>query len=80
MKVKSFNKSFRNNMSKTNKFKQLILNNILLICIFISIIVGFAVGFGLRLVNWENNENIAWFYLPGDLFIRALELFIGILK
>ena len=61
MKIKSYNKSFHNKMSKTNKLKQLILNNILLICIFISIIVGFAVGFGLRLVDWKNNENTTIF-------------------
>ena len=69
-------KSFNNKMP--NKFKKFILKNLLLICILISIIIGFGVGFGLRLLEWQNNENLEWFYLAGDLFIRALELFIGI--
>lgn len=58
------------------KLKSFAKNNLLLIGIFISILVGFAIGFGLRSSSWYKTENVLWFTLPGNLFIRALELFI----
>ena len=58
------------------KLLKLIKKNILLICIIISIFVGFSIGFVLRIYAKDNKSLIQWFKLPGELFIRALQLFI----
>jgi Na+/H+-dicarboxylate symporter len=45
------------------------------------IILSILVGFGLRIlikhIKWTNpDETLLWFKLPGQLFIRSIELFI----
>jgi Na+/H+-dicarboxylate symporter len=59
------------------KFRKFLKNNLLILSILLSIIVGFAFGILLRYVLDASNKDIVlWFTLPGKLFIRALELLI----
>ena len=59
--------------------------NIFLICVLISLAVGFAIGIILKRTNLSDSIN-NWFKLPGLLFIRCLELlilpviFVGVLS
>ncbi len=59
-----------------SKLLKLIRKNILLVCIIFSIFVGFGIGFVLRIYANDNKSVIQWVTLPGELFIRALQLFI----
>ena len=61
---------------KENKFISFIKNNLLLLCILISIIVGFVIGIILKSYEWPNKDSLLWFTLPGMMFIRALEMLI----
>lgn len=53
-----------------------IKNNWFLICILISIIIGFLIGVGLKSTTWAGTDKVLWFTLPGELFIRALSMLI----
>lgn len=59
-----------------SKLRKFITNNFLLISIIFSIILGFGIGFGIRSSSWNDPDIVQWLKFPGDLFIRALELFI----
>lgn len=63
---------------KLNKelLKRLLKSNYMLIAITIGIIVGFLVGLAFKLTSNENSEVTLWFKLPGQLFIRSLQLLI----
>lgn len=58
-----------------NKFLTFLKKNHLLISILASIVIGFAIGIGLKSSSLSK-ENVQWFTLPGNLFIRSLELLI----
>lgn len=59
-----------------NKFIKFVKTNALLISILVAIVVGFGIGLLLKNTSWNNTDNVLWFTLPGNLFIRALELLI----
>jgi Na+/H+-dicarboxylate symporter len=62
---------------KENKIKKFLKKNFLLVSILVSILIGFAIGIGLKAGLNDGNQQVAsWFKLPGQLFIRALELLI----
>ena len=61
---------------KINKVYAVIRSNLLLFSILLSIIVGFIIGIILKNTGWNNTEKVLWFTLPGQLFIRALEMLI----
>lgn len=55
---------------------EFVRENLLLVAILISILIGFGMGIGLRQVQWSNSDDKLWFTLPGMLFIRSLEMLI----
>lgn len=61
---------------KRKTIVKFIRQNFLLICVMLSILIGFAMGFGLNAIKWKSNETKLWFTLPGILFVRALECLI----
>ena len=50
-------------------------NNVLLLATIAGVILGIVVGIGMRYANLSQLE-IAYFGLPGDLFLRALKMII----
>lgn len=63
-------------VKRQNPVLKFVRENLLLVCILISIVVGFGIGIGLRQVKWSSPDDKLWFTLPGMLFIRSLELLI----
>jgi Na+/H+-dicarboxylate symporter len=63
-------------MSLKNKLKSCLCNNILLVCIILAIFVGFSLGILIKQIKWTNPDPVLWFKLPGQLFIRSIELLI----
>ena len=49
--------------------------NFLLFSIFTAILLGFSIGIGLKNSSLTK-EDLLWFMLPGNLFIRSLEMLI----
>lgn len=58
------------------KFLSFLKNNWFLICILVSIVIGFLIGVGLKSTSWAGTDKVLWFTLPGELFIRALSMLI----
>jgi Na+/H+-dicarboxylate symporter len=56
--------------------KNILKSNLMLISITIGIIIGFIIGIALRLTSYENTQLALWFKLPGQLFLRSLQLLI----
>ncbi|CAF0839512.1 unnamed protein product [Brachionus calyciflorus] len=52
------------------------LDNWLLVSILLGILIGFGLGIGLKNAKFIDKESIQWFFLPGNLFIRSIELLI----
>ena len=66
-------------MSKFNKnfCKKILKSNYMIISITIGIFVGFLVGIALKLTSHNGDSELAlWFKLPGQLFLRSLQLLI----
>lgn len=63
-------------VKKPNKALNFVKDNFLLISIIVSIFVGFGIGIGIRNAKFKDPDAKSWFILPGQLFIRSLELLI----
>lgn len=63
-------------VARPNRLIGFLKSNLLLICILISIVVGFAIGIGVKNSPINGTDDVLWLTLPGNLFIRALELLI----
>ncbi|CAF0783862.1 unnamed protein product [Brachionus calyciflorus] len=59
-----------------SKFLKILKNNWLLVSILLGILIGFGLGIGLKNAKFIDKDSIQWFTLPGNLFIRSLELLI----
>lgn len=70
--------SLANNVTvyKLNKVVEFLKNNWILLSILASIFIGFGIGIGLKNSNSIDKESVQWLTLPGNLFIRSLELLI----
>uniref|UniRef100_A0A0X3NW87 Amino acid transporter n=1 Tax=Schistocephalus solidus TaxID=70667 RepID=A0A0X3NW87_SCHSO len=49
--------------------------NLFMICILAGVLVGFALGFGLKAAN-PSQDAIVWIEMPGKIYIRLLQLTI----
>jgi Na+/H+-dicarboxylate symporter len=64
-------------VKRRGKLYKFIKENTLLIVILVSILIGFGVGISLKHILTDKNKHIIlWLTLPGQLFMRALELLI----
>jgi Na+/H+-dicarboxylate symporter len=63
---------------RAEKLGRFLRDNAFILTILLSILVGFGVGIGLKtgLNERDRNAVIPWFTLPGQLFMRALELLV----
>ena len=60
-----------------NSFKSILKSNCMIISITIGIIVGFLIGLVLKLTSHDGDSELSlWFKLPGQLFLRSLQLLI----
>ncbi|KAM3175792.1 hypothetical protein ACTXT7_007844, partial [Hymenolepis weldensis] len=62
--------------SQRNAFVRCICNNRFMITIIAGVIIGFAIGFGLRELPEISETLKIWISMPGDIYIRLLKLTI----
>ncbi|KAK6179699.1 hypothetical protein SNE40_012004 [Patella caerulea] len=63
--------------SKNERFREILIDNLLIVFMIIAVIVGIGMGFGLR-NHWSPDDEVKIFYLnfPGDLLLNMLKLLI----
>ncbi|CAH1787037.1 unnamed protein product [Owenia fusiformis] len=59
----------------SEKIRYHLKNNMLLVLTMLSIVIGFAAGFGIRWLN-PTKDAIMWIGLPGEMFLRMLKMMI----
>ncbi|EUB63647.1 Excitatory amino acid transporter 3 [Echinococcus granulosus] len=59
-----------------NRFLQCLINNRFMLSIIAGVLIGFAIGFGLRQLPRIDENLKVWISMPGDIYIRLLKLTI----
>ncbi|KAL4220663.1 Solute carrier 1 (high affinity aspartate glutamate transporter) [Mactra antiquata] len=57
------------------KLKTMILNNLLLVLTLLGVVLGFCLGFGVR-ITYPSENTLMWLGLPGQLYLRLLKMMI----
>uniref|UniRef100_A0A0X3P7C7 Amino acid transporter n=1 Tax=Schistocephalus solidus TaxID=70667 RepID=A0A0X3P7C7_SCHSO len=61
---------------KKNRCVRCLKNNLFMITIIAGVLIGFAIGFGLRELPYISEDLKIWISMPGDIYIRVLKLTI----
>jgi Na+/H+-dicarboxylate symporter len=76
IKAKNNKKEPIKKTKKKSSFNEQLAENLILIATIIAVILGIGIGFILREYYTFNRNEVAYFRLPGDLFLRMLKFLI----